>query len=506
MVKRLVFCKMNIISAKQKIFNLYAKLDRDEYESLSKKEYKELFYAIRKNLPSKDVRFNTASKPFLYYGALKFCKFSVPTSYTYNDDDYNIYKLFTDTFVLVEGDDMCFSPLIKLYKLKWDLYKQVNFTRVSKDIDLAFYKREIEKLEIRAEKIKLNKEAADELLEHRNKFRSLINGLETNTLQTKISTFLPYRLTENNSKITICKDDVIINVSLKKEYIGNIASMIKSNAPIEVDGNPRWQTNVTSIDIVVNTLIDDSAYVDSILFTEKFAITEGWNNVYDFTYNVIEKLWWNLKNKGIYTFGQHPSPKDIPSINYSVYRGNEQLEFKLCSNPSYSFTVKNHSDEIDDLGEIDYDEPISLSKMSFFYATSNMELGHLKEALFWLNVAAEALLYSYADTSVEEEIKQEIKKELDVYEDAKSYLLDNYPDYAKNICWPDKKRHRSIFSVIKILFKNDNSLVSYNEVKKLFSRINKKRNKLFHGEANDINIIDIQQAYDAYILLEKTLL
>ncbi len=491
---------MNTSIAKNKILDLYKSLKREDYENMSKQEYKEIFYAVNKYLPSKDRTFNIASKPFLYYGALKFCKFSIPGDFVYSDDDYHFMDLLASKFSLIESDDRNFSPIICLYKLKWDLYNEINL-RSSLGICTNKYKQKLDDLQITESNIRCNPGAYSDLVEQKNKLYSLLNGIEANTLKTKIKTRLPYRLVKNNSSITICKDDIKIKISLDVKYLGNLSSMFQpvEGQEISTEGSPRWQSYMTEIEIETDCLVDDSKYVMPLVFSENMEVTGSWNNLYDFTYTVVEKLWWNFISSDKAEYNHIPSPKDIPTIEYTVWSGEEQLEFKVCSNPALIFTIAGHAEKVNDLGRINWEDEIPLYDKCLYYAKSNMELGLLKESIFWLNVAAESLIYALVEVVAPEDLKSKLLGEIDFFAEAKEIVAARLPKYKDQIVWPCRVRHRSAYNLVKSFCQVSPIPMSEKDTTKLFSKINSKRNKLFHGESNDINIIDVKKAYDSYM-------
>ena len=88
---------MNILNAKHKLFELSEQNIREKYENLSEDEYKAIFYSIRNHIPFKDKILNISVKKFLYYGSIKFDKFSIPSPIVSTEDNFinfNILKLF----------------------------------------------------------------------------------------------------------------------------------------------------------------------------------------------------------------------------------------------------------------------------------------------------------------------------------------------------------------------------------------------------------------------------
>lgn len=492
---------------KNKLLNLSEKNDRSEYESLSKSDYVSMFHSISDYFPYTNRQLKIAVSKFLYYGADKFNKFSIPTPYNTSNEDFITFKKFLDALCLQEGENSVNTPVLKLHKIKWEIYNDYNFSKLNSSTlsHLSVMSNQVEEIDIPTEC------GSDKLVEfnkQKSELLSLISGLLSNSLFTKIRTRLPYRFARNTS-ISFKINQIDFAVKISPHYIGNMDTFwsVNDGAIMENVGASKWQNSISEIEIVINCLIDDSKVEAPLIIASHndSATTENWNFLYKITYDIIEKVWWHFIDKDIATSSWCPVPKDIPFIEFSQWHNEEQLEFKLTSNPSNIHSIHQNNDEEENY-VFDSLEEVAWTKKCFLYAKISLEIGQFKEALFWLNVATESLLEDFICFIVkEEDVREELLKGVSTFASAEEILSKQFPEMKGRVQWPKSTKHPSVFNKLKQVFKLAKTDLSEKEVLKKYSIISSDRNFLFHGSNIDLQSEKIKKAFEAYDWLTRNL-
>lgn len=503
----MTYLKMDIKIAKSRLMILSQENDRTQYDNLPEEDYKAIFYSIHRYIPFQDRELNFAAAKFLYYGTLKFDKFNIPTPYAVNNDQFNIFNSFLNALRLQEGAKSTNAPTLELHRIKWYIYNIYNFSSLDESAydKLNEFSMKVEQIPAPSNSIKL-----EEFEQQKGKLLSLISGLSSNSLYTRIRTRLPYKFA-NKTSIELTINNIYILVHITPHYIENRDSFFDTdlNSQIEILGATRWQNSFSEIEIKIDSLLDDSKSelpLTLLLDQESTFCVNNWNFLYKLTYEIIEKLWWFFKQKNIETSNWTPIPKDIPYIEFSQWDNEIQLEYKLSSNPSNIYSVKPRNNEgintykIEDLSEIEW------TRKSYLYAKLYVEIGQYKEALFWLNVATESLIDNFIDSVVEDDIEQKEKllNGVPTFESAEEILSKQFPEMAGRVKWPDSIKHPSIYNKIKNMIKLYSLPLSEKEVLKKYSIISNDRNALFHGTNTDIEPNRLNKAFNAYEwLVEK---
>lgn len=492
---------MNILNAKHKLSELSEQNIREEYENLSKDEYKFIFYSIRNHIPFKDKILNIAVKKFLYYGSIKFNKFSIPSSIVSTEDDFINFKLFLSALWGMEGKESGNAPTQEIHKLKWEIYNRFNFKKIKEDdsVELNKYLNRLNLLSIPD----FYKEKIVEFDEQKQKLSLLILGMLSNTLLTKIKTRLPYKFSNKRTFISFEMDDVNVEVEIIPHYLGCNDSFLQVdlNSTMESSGASRWQNFISEINITLKGLVDDSRSVPSLMLIaskDDDCIDENWNYLFDITYRIIENLWWHFKKNNIVTSNWTPAPKDIPFIEFSQWNRETQIEFKLMSNPSNVYHIGNNNVEFEKYN-IKYLKEVKWNTKSYLYAQIYSEIGQYKEALFWLNVATESLIDDFINSVItDEKLLSELSGNVSSFESAESILSQQFPEMKGKVKWPNSTRHPSVYTKISKVIKECKFPLSEKEVLSKYSNINSERNKLFHGIPLDIQANKLKKAFDAY--------
>lgn len=488
------------------LIQLSVQNNRVVYESISEEVYNEISELLINLLPINEPEVKEAVGKFFYYGALHFDKFSVPTLYAYSEHKYHVFCKLLLGLERQEGVGSQNTPILKLHKIKWDFYNRYSLKPIlsKESVEINVIIAEIEQISVSH----LGKEKQHQFDIAKEELLLLLNGVLEKALITKIKTRLPYEFS-NRSIVSFNIEGIDVIVSIVPYFIESNDSFIQvdSTFQISTQGGSRWQSSLSEIEISVNGFLDDSKEVAPLVFNiEEQSSLENWNSLYEFTYKLIEKLWWHFVTMDIETTSVVPIPKDIPFISFTQLVNNQEIGFNLTSNPSTSYKIKSSDEFEDKVINIEKLEELGWSKKCSVYAKTYLQLGQFKEALFWLNVATESLIEEFIYKVVDnQERYDELFGSVLVFESAEEILSKQFIDMKGKVQWPNTMKHASVFNKINILFKEYTFEVLKKDVLKQFSIVNSKRNLLFHGNSVLIDGNDIYKVYEAYKWLENNL-
>lgn len=499
---------MDKINAKNTIIKMSDNDNRDEYDNMTKIDYKQIYYALSSNIPFSKDPLHTASCKFLYYGALKYDKFSVPTPNDCDEDDFTIFKNMVISLSKTEGKSSINVLTLKLHILKWKIYNDFNFKCIDETLKelIVEYKKELSNIKL--ETSDLSK--ITEFNEQKENISKILSGLESNSFYTTMGTTLPYLFVKKRTQLNFKMEKITFKIEITPKYIENKKNLINKdpNNVVEESGASRWPNGISIIKITTNSLLDDSKSMPSLVLNpeDDSAPIENWNFLFTQTYNIIEKIWWNFKALDIETSNWAPVPKDISSILFRQFINEEQIGLKLISNPSNIYKIHPRASDNNsyDLGEL---KDVKWATKCKMYANIYAETGQYKESLFWLNVAVESLITDFVNSVVKDKIVlDKLLKGVNTYELADEILVKQFPTMKGKVKWPDVPKHPSVYALIKNALLNSKTKLNAKKISERYSVINNMRNDLFHGKDVTIKVEKLRKAFEAYDLLYNELL
>ena len=97
-----------------------------------------------------------------------------------------------------------------------------------------------------------------------------------------------------------------------------------------------------------------------------------------------------------------------------------------------------------------------------------------------------------------EDLLAEIEREEHKFDTAEEILTQQFPDMKGKVKWPNIVIHTSVFTKLKRAVRMSNKVHLQKDILKKFSQVNAKRNDLFHGGNVDIEVEDVEKAFNAY--------
>lgn len=491
---------MQNIQTKNRILTLFEG-GNPAYERVSKEEYRQLYFAVRSEIGKGDDKLNTAVGEFLLHGAMAFDRYVGLRPQSVDDDQYDMFCNFLGSFQRFEGSFTGRTYFLHLDRITWDLYRNCSllpYDEVMEEL-LKDYENEIEKLVLPAgsERIVNNLETK------KNDVLGLISVIRNGQIKTVIHTSLPFALSNTKAEFDVIVDGIKTHVKVNNHSQGSslpFASITEGSSMTTI-GPSKWTTTSCELDIEANCLMDGLELKDSVTLQKK---EDGrfWTAVFDYTYKVVSKIWMFMQQHDDVKGTWPPLPNDLHYIHYQVSADDKVIDFEGTTNPALVYHVRplNKPSQHYEIEEQHYDWSLYAYQFAKVYAES----GQLKEAIFWLNVSVEALVEEFVQkVASTEELRQEIEGEEHKFDSAEAILVQQFPEMAGKVKWPDTVIHTSVFTKLKRAVTHTALASQKKDIIKNYQKVNAKRNALFHGGSVDITIEDVEKAFNAYRWLKE---
>lgn len=479
---------MSSIDWKSRLLHVY----KNKQYNLSDKEYIELFYSIQSHIRNAKGEILKAISQFLFSGCNHFNRFATPAS-LYTDDSYRYYVLFMESLKSINKGCIAY---FEISKIKWDIYRKYNLVSFS-DEDKEYLKRLVK--QIATLKVNTIDQHFNSLFDDfKSETQKQIESLIDDTYSIEIKTTLPYKICDNELDCTFNYQGIKIKFECYYQYSNN-PHLNVINAQVDFAAPTKWQAYESNIKITLNGILDEYKSVLPLNHIQDPDMQEYWPLGFKFTFEIIEKVWWNLKIRNLVNNSWIPTPTDIGPLEYTQYANQESVACTRVTPPGNIYIIQgnqNHNKlHLNELQKVHWHEK------SYYHAIMSMEIGQLQESVFWINVAIEALIYYFVDNLISDSsIKEKIFNERRLFEEAEEIIREQLPDCAGKINWPDVKTHASPFSILKQTLKIASCDLDKKFVIKQYNQIRDGlRNELFHGKGTgNVDIIKLKNAIIAY--------
>jgi hypothetical protein len=134
-------------------------------------------------------------------------------------------------------------------------------------------------------------------------------------------------------------------------------------------------------------------------------------------------------------------------------------------------------------------------------ADTYVQAGETNVALFWLNVAAEALLQDRieeASRSFGIDLGAVLSSPAAYWDEARTLVEAHAPGISGTIPWPQDATHVSVYRKLKYLHRHYPMAAEGDDVIAHYSRVSRHRNALFHGFLQArLPVEDVERARDS---------
>ena len=493
---------MDFIQAKSKILTLYQE-GATAYEKVRKEEYKQMYYAVLSHLDTGNMEWQNAVGNFLLHGALRYERFLAPRPNVDDRESYEMFCRFLKSLQKMDGKSVGRTAFLHLEKIQWDIYTKCSAMPCDDEMRkfLAECENDVRHIELNNGEARI----VDNINKKKEELLELISGISNGNVRTEIHTTLPYMLTDTDSTVVMNMEGAKVEVAIKNQSQGSSIPIaeIAEGATMITAGPSKWTTTTCELDITAHCLIDPLEERQRV--TLRRDEEKGyWNAVYDFTFRVVTQIWTYLQKNDELAGMWPPLPNDIHYISSKVLVNGKEIDGEFSTNPALVYRVTSLK-KAPKWYEIE-EEKTCWSDYAYMLAKVYGETGQMKEAIFWVNVAMEALVEEFVRrTAKTEEELAEIEGVTYQFDSAEEILCEQFPEMKGKVNWPKTEIHTSVFTKLKRAVNKSGLKAMQKDIMKKYSQVNAKRNTLFHGGDVEIDVEDVEKAFGAFAWLRENL-
>ncbi len=475
------------------------------YQQYAESEYLELLEAVRRHMPHTAANPDFSLVQFLYAGCLKFDRFTVPTPFVVDRFQSQNFIRFLQALVQAENGNPTNTAVFMLREIRGRMYREFDAKSIHSipKVVVENYRHQIAVVTEPDHPTK-----RQEFLEEKQKCLSILDGVTDGSFRTTIKTRIPFVLHLSPLLLTFSWANIPMMLSATPKFVSSGETSFNVIPASHQTGPSRWQASYTEIEIQIESLIDCDAFVEPIqaLHQQEFPVT-GWPKCFVTSFHIVRDVSWRLRFDHQGEKNWIPAPRDLSDIQWAMSSsGHHQIEWKLKGSPANlmrGFTPSTERLNLQ-LGKLETpkwsDQCQSLSVMYF-------EMGQREESLFWLNVGVESLFEErfseIAKVAGKPSLESDLVSPKAFWTLAEGVVANQFPDLAGKISWPTDEIHVSVYAKLKYLYKTINMKTSYKELLTHYSKIQRKRNDLFHGRKGvAVTIRDIQDAIESFAWIQ----
>jgi len=426
------------------------------FGNYSERFYLETLRALGGITSFRDPAQNRSLTLFLFAGCLSFERWFAPSPYIVSLNLEEDFDRFLCALMKVEGGPSGNTAIFELHRVRNRVYAELDerpVTEVSHEW-LEDIRQELQKIGLPAQPEKRN-----ELSRHLDELVAILSGVKDRSLRTRIRTRLPYVLHRAPLLLTFQWKGISVQMNLTADFRPSDETFANIAPATMTLGATRWQASSTTVEIEFAALVDGDLYTESLQAIEGQDIPfAGWPKSFTLAFTLIHEVSWHLRTR--YGGEQQwvPAPRDLAEIETSFYTAARgKIAEKLKGSPANileGFTPPDETLEIN-LGELTSSD---WSTKCRSLASMYVELGETNEALFWLNVATEALFKERFDEIAVQTDRPNLETELNspkaFWAPAEEVVKEQFPEMAGKIQWPEAEIHVSIYAKLKFLYRS----------------------------------------------------
>jgi len=454
-----------------------------EFHKHAEDFYVSTLHTLRYRIPFGNSSQNEALLRFLYAGCLRFDRWFTPSPYIVDPQQSERYARFVRALVAAgaTADNVAVFQVHQVRDAAFAEFDGVPLEHILKD-RVHFYQRQINAVAPPTHPGKLA-----EFEKERTVLLKLLKGLQNGSLRTVLITTVPYVFSRAPLVVSFRWKGIEGTVKLDPSFdygSSGESTMVVEPAGISV-GASRWQTGRCRIEITLAALHDADAWSESLQAPGELLLpVEGWPQCFNLGFAIIHELAWHLRVDGRGSLNWIPAPRDLGEMELCIRSGSDNLTWKLKGSPASVVEVFTPAikTEVLDLGELGN---LRWSMKSRSLSQMYLELGETNEALFWLNVATEALFkerfVEFASLAGRPDLDSELNSPKAFWGPAEEIIADQFPEVAGKVKWPSTEVHVSLYAKIRYVYRNLPMKTSVKEVLTRYRSISEHRNRLFHG-------------------------
>ena len=471
------------------------------YNQYVESEYLDLLEAVRRHMPHTAANHDIYLVQFLYAGCLKFDRFTVPTPFVVDTLQPQNFKRFLRALVQAENANPTNTAVFILREIRGRMYREFD-SRSIHSIPQEVVDNYRHQIDVVTEPEHPTKR--QEFIVEKQKCLSILDGVTDGSFRTTIKTRIPFVLHLSPLLLTFSWENIPMTLSATPKFVWSGETFCNIVPASHQTGPSRWQASYTEIEIQIESLVDCDAFVEPIqaLHQQETPVT-GWPKCFVTSFHIVRDVAWRLRFDHQGEKSWIPAPRDLSDIQWTMSAsGLPQIEWKVKGSPAnlmHGFTPSTEQLNLQ-LGKLETpkwsDQCQSLAVMYF-------EMGQREESLFWLNVGIESLFEErfseIAQASGMPSLESDLASPKAFWTSAEEVVSNQFPELAGKISWPTDEIHVSVYAKLKCLYKTVSMKTTHKELLSHYSKIQKKRNDLFHGRKGAlVTIRDIQNAIESF--------
>jgi len=407
---------------------------------------------IKRHIPFRKQAQNYSCLSFLYAGCLRFNRFLAPSPYIIHPEMAVNFELFLDPLMLLEGIETNNTAQFQVHRLCGRLLSYIDEVPLE-EISIDYVNKIAEQLTMiksPSHPIKVN-----EFEKAFKDLNNLIQSIRDGNLRSIYKTRIPYVFHTSELSLSMIWKHIPITMKLTPTFSNSVgASMVNTDSAMLPVGSSRWQSGFTEIEITFAAFIDGGVFSDSLQASEGHDHPEsGWPKCFTVAFELIYEASWKIREFEGSEQQWIPAPRDLGFMDTRISVSENIDLFQIVKDPPSNqmkiFTPVRDVVEIE-LGEL---SPMKWSNKGRLLCSMYLDIGDTNEAIFWLNVATEALIKERINQIAIETSNPSLCETLNspkaFWDSAEEIISDQYPDMAGMVKWPDSKIHISVFSKIK---------------------------------------------------------
>ncbi|WP_156545994.1 hypothetical protein [Cupriavidus sp. D384] len=469
--------------------------------AISDVEMVSLLDLVNQTIPWRKSNQKVAIEMFLFAGARRFDRWTAPTPFVVPPTHHQNFIKFVNAFRKQEGSDTVNCPIFDLHAVRDDIF-------------IFFDKSPLEKIEASAthqfrDRIKrvsqpLTATKKIEFNQQRNELMGILDGLDDKSLRTELRFRVPYILHREKLQLDFDWHGVMMQATVEPNFSPTNDTFFQpENGAAVSAGASRWQGGTSQVALTLSCLLDGSARTERLQAMPNAELpSDAWPQSFTWAFSIFHDLFWTLRAKNIGQQNWIPSPRDISDLTqvFSTAKiGKFGLIIKGSPASLYEIFTPSSSPLSINLGKL---QRLSWSTECRTRADMYLELGDTNEALFWMNVATEALI-AERFTQIESwtqrpGLAESLGSPKEFWADAEAIVTKQFPEMQGRVKWPTTPIHASVFGKLKALYRLVPMSTSCDELITKYRIISGQRNDLFHGKTTErVSVSTIQAAREA---------
>lgn len=478
-------------------------------KEISDDDLVDMLNTVHEEIVNPNRRISGEIERLVYAGCVRFDRWFAPSPYTVKCEQKNTFKKFVAAMKSIEGTGPTNGPVFEIHALRDELYSAFG------DAPLSSHEREkIDSFEKRLSQIPLPPVGSKlkEYIEQKKKVELIIEGIRDGSLRTIMTFRVPYIIHKQNLQLSFTWRDAAARMDVQPIFKPPEESFMTFEGGVALSvGASRWQTGFSEIVLELAVLMDGSAYSECLQSIPGHRLpVAGWPKSFTSAFDIFHDVAWNVRDQ----LGAHqdwiPAPRDVSALTFRVGSAkDERIEWIVRGSPASLVEMFSPAPDILEiqLGEL---KPLSWDAECRSRAQMYLELGDTNEALFWVNVAVEALITSrFREIEIlvdKPGLADQLGSPKEFWADAEKIVTEQYPDMAEKVEWPSSQIHVSVFGKIKALYRIVPMRTSHKELLIQYRIISGERNDLFHGKRGGRTSVEtVLKAFDALEWIQKNM-